>query len=167
MKFVVTLLSGCLFLAGCAYRLGPTNGEVAGNKTIEVVPFKNLTLEPRLSESVTSLMRKTLQQDGTYRLETQDHGDIVVTGSILKLERSELSFQPTDVRTVRDYYLILVAEVTAIERSTGKTNISQVVAGRTAIRVGADLASAERQAVPLLAADLARNATSVIVDGKW
>ena len=38
---------------------------------------------------------------------------------------------------------------------------------RTIIRAGSDLASAERQGVPLIAEDLARNAASLIVDGNW
>jgi hypothetical protein len=37
----------------------------------------------------------------------------------------------------------------------------------TLIRVGSDLTSAERQALPLLAADLARNITALLADGTW
>jgi hypothetical protein len=45
--------------------------------------------------------------------------------------------------------------------------LERSVSGRTTVLIGDDLASAERQAVPLLAADLARNATSLLVDGNW
>jgi len=163
------LFAVSLFLfAGCAgYRLGPTNGEKAGARSIKVVPFLNETLEPRLSEPVAFALRRRLQQDGTYRLETSDDADLTVTGTIIRFERSELAFQPRDVQTVRDYYLTLYAQIVVVDRLNGKTTLNRQVHGRTAIRVGSDLASAERQAVPLLAADLAKNVTSIIVDGTW
>ncbi|MGZ5568220.1 MAG: LPS assembly lipoprotein LptE, partial [Limisphaerales bacterium] len=108
-----------------------------------------------------------LQQDGTFRLETQGSGDLVLSGKITKFDRSELAFQPTDTLTPQDYTLTMSAEITAVARTTGKTNLNRTVIGRTTIRVGADLASAERQAVPLLAEDLARNAVSSLADGSW
>lgn len=155
-------------LCGCAgYKLGPTNGEIAGNRSVSVEPFKNDTMEPRVIDYVNLELRKRLQEDGTFRLETQGEGDIILRGRIKKFDRSELAFQPTDVVTPQDYTLIMVAEVTAIERSTGKTNLTRLISGRTTIRVGSDLASAERQAIPLLAEDLARNTIAGLADGSW
>ncbi len=69
--------------------------------------------------------------------------------------------------TVRDYHLVMVAEIKATDAATGKTLLQRPIGGRTSIRVGADLASAERQAIPLLAADVARNAVALLVDGTW
>ena len=40
-------------------------------------------------------------------------------------------------------------------------------AGMTLVRVGPDLQSTERQALPLLATDLANNVTALLVDGSW
>jgi hypothetical protein len=140
--------------AGCAgYRLGPTNGDTAGARSIQVNFFQNKTLEPRLSAPVNQALRKAIQQDGTYRLNTREDGDLVVNGEITRFDRSGVSFQPTDVITVRDYELSLTARVIVTERSTG--------------RVVLDLGSAERQALPLIAEDLARNTTSLLVDGAW
>jgi hypothetical protein len=68
---------------------------------------------------------------------------------------------------VRDYRLSLTAQVTVRERSTGKIILNQPVTGFTLIRVGNDLTSAERQGMPLLAGDLARNVTALLADGKW
>lgn len=155
-------------LVGCAgYRLGPTNGTVAGEKSIEIRPFANDTLEPRLVDPVTSTLRRSIQQDGTYRLATDGAADVVVTGTLVGYKRGELGFQPNDTLTVRDYFIELTARVVAVERGTGRTNLNRTVTGRTTIRVGSDLASSERQAAPILAADLARNITSLLVDGAW
>lgn len=165
------LLCCCLLmlgLPGCAgYKVGPTTGGPAGSRSIQVNLFQNATLEPRLIEAVGSALRKSLQQDGTYRLNTSGDGDIVVNGVITRFERAGVSYQPKDILTVRDFELRLVAHITAVDRSTGKTLLDREVAGRTTIRVGDDLPSAERQAFPVVADDLARNATSLLVDGSW
>lgn len=165
---IFCLLALVTLVAGCAgYKLGPTNGTAAGERSIQVNTFQNETDEPRLKEYVTASLRKRLQQDGTYKLDTSDNGDIIVNGVITTFHRSELSFQPSDVRTVRDYSLQMTAQITAVQRSTGKTILNRAITGRTSLRVGADLTSAERQAIPLLAEDLARLATSALVDGSW
>jgi hypothetical protein len=157
-----------LLLGGCAgYKLGPTNGLAAGSKSIQIVPFSNNTLEPRLGDAITSQLRKQVQGDGSYRLATHDDGDILVSGVITRYRRQEVSFVPTDVITVRDYQLIVTAQVTARERGTGKVILDQPVTGTTLIRVISDLTSSERQALPLLAGDLAKNVTALLVDGSW
>ena len=157
-----------LLWAGCAgYQLGPTNGMNAGEKSVQINPFLNETLEPRLIEPITLEMRKRVQQDGTYKLATQGDGDLIVNGVITRYDRSPISFQSRDILTVRDYNLTLTARIVAIDRYTGKTNANQIIRGRTTVRVGNDLASAERQAIPLVAADLARRAVAVIADGTW
>ena len=170
MRPLASLLGGLLALglAGCAsYHLGPTNGLAAGEKSVQVNFFQNKTFEPRLVEAVNSALRKNIQKDGTYRLNTRDEGDIVITGEIIRLDRSPLSFQAADIITVRDYTLLLTAKIIATERATGKVVLQREVSGKTTIRAGTDLTSAERQAVPLLANDLARNATGLLVDGTW
>jgi hypothetical protein len=167
MRFALLLaFMPCLF--GCAgYRLGPSNGLAAGDKSIQVMPFSNQTLEPRLTDAVTFQIRKELQHDGTFRLATHDDGDIVVTGTITKYTRHELSFQPADTLTARDYRLSLTAQVTARERISGKLVLDQEISGFTLLRVGPDLVSSERQSLPLLAGDLAKNVTSRLADGSW
>lgn len=154
-------------LSGCAYRLGPSNGESAGRRSVQVNPFENKTVEPRLIEAVSFALRRQLQQDGTYELDTRNEGDIVLTGTIVSYERHSLSFQSRDVLTPRDYRLTITAQVTARDRVSGKLLLDKKLTGHSDIRIGADLSSAERQALPLIAADLARNATALLVDGTW
>ena len=108
-----------------------------------------------------------MQRDSTYRLATHGEGDIAVSGVITRYERIEVSFSPTDTLTVRDYRLALTAQVTARDRSSGQVVLNQPVTGYTLIRVGSDLTSSERQSLPLLAADLAKNVIGLLVDGSW
>ena len=153
---------------GCAgYRLGPSNGMAAGSRSIQVAPFLNETIEPRLSDAVVTSIRRLLQQDGTFTLNTQGDGDVVLKGVITKYDRTALSFEPRDILTVRDYNVVITAKVTAVDRISGKTVLDREVKGRTTVRTGANQPSAELQAVSLLADDLARNLTSLLVDGTW
>lgn len=161
-------LAAMLALSGCAgYQLGSANGLAAHGRSIQINPFANQTVEPHLTDAVTGELRRAVQQDGTFQLASHDDGDVVVSGVITRYLRVELTFKPADVLTVSDYRLGLTAHVTARERSTGKLLLDRPVTGYTLIRVGNDLASSERQALPLLAADLAKNVTSLLVEGSW
>ena len=168
----LTLLASCLLLTGCAgYKLGPTNGVIARDKSVQFNPFGDQTLQPRLSDAVAQQLRKELQRDGTYSLATHNEGDIIVSGSLVRYQRYEVSFSSHDILTVQDFRLVLSAAVTARERSTGKIiferDAKNPVTGSTIIRVSSDLTSTERQATPLLAQDLAKNITALLVDGTW
>ncbi|MBI1842344.1 MAG: hypothetical protein HYR88_16025 [Verrucomicrobia bacterium] len=161
-------LFALVMLTGCAgYQLGPTNGRRAGAQSVKIAPIQNETIEPRLSEAVNNALRKRIQQDGTFLLETRDEGDIMVSGKIKHFDRSYLSFNPKDIITPRDYQLLLTLELDAVERSTGKTLLHRDITGSTTVRVGADVNSAEREAIPLLAEVLARKAASLLTDGDW
>lgn len=162
----IVLMAG--LLCGCAgYKLGPVGGEVAGDKSIQVNPFKNQTIEPRLGEAVTSAVRKRIQTDGTFKLDTGGTGDIILNGVITEYNRSPASYQPNDLISVRDYYVEMKVEITAVERSTGKVICNKTVTGRTVLNVGNDLSSSERQSLPIIAEDIARKVVSLLAEGGW
>ena len=159
-----------MLLAGCAgYHLGPVNPDAraGGERSIEVLPFNNQTLQPRLGDAVTQALREQLQTDGTYPLATHGGGDIVVTSVITRYNREGLSYLNTDVATVGNYRVGVTAHVTARERSSGKLLLDKNVNGYTLVHVGTDLASTERQSLPLLAEDLARNTVELLTEGAW
>jgi hypothetical protein len=160
------IVAGSL-MAGCGgYTLGPTNGLVAGDKKIQITPFLNHTLEPRLGDAVTTAVRQNIQRDGTYRLATHNDADVVVTGVLTKYNRHELNFEPHDVLTVQDYRVSVTAQITARNLATGST-MTFTNTAYTLVRVGSDLTSSERQAMPVLADQLAKNVTDELVDGSW
>jgi hypothetical protein len=155
-------------VSGCAgYRLGPSNGQRAGDRTVQIVPFTNRTLEPRLSDAATSALRKEIQREGTFQLATDIPGEVVVTGEIIRYDRGEISFLANDVVTARDYRVSFTAHVIARDRLTGKTLLDRDLTGTTLMRVGSDLPSVERQTLPSIAADLARQITAALADGTW
>jgi hypothetical protein len=163
-------LIGCagLLAAGCAgYKVGPTNGLGAGDKSVQVVPFSNQTIEPRLGDALTGAVRKQLQRDGTFRLTTREVGDLLVKGEITRYERSEQTLARDDMSAAQDYRISMTAHVVATDRASGKVLLDQPVSGSTLIHFESDLPSAEREALPLLATDLARNITALLADGSW
>jgi hypothetical protein len=164
---LIGLGAAALCLVGCAgYRLGPVNGLQARDKSVQVNPFANRTLEPRLTDAVTSQIRNEFQRDATFRLASSD-ANIVVAGTLLSYDRHALSYSSGDTLTAKDYRLALRARVTATERGTGKVLLDKPVNGYTVIRVENDLTSTERQAMPLLAQDLARNVVGLLAEGSW
>lgn len=166
LKFIP--LVGALLLAGCAsYHLGPANDAVSGGKSIEVAPFNNQTLQPRLGDAITQNLREQLQSDGTLHLATSGSGDIVLTGVIKSYGRSGLGFLNTDAFTPENFRIEVIAHVTARDRATGKLLLDRDVKGHTLVNIGSDLASAEREALPLLAEDLDRNITELLTEGSW
>jgi len=161
LLLLVALLSGC-----AGYQLGPTNGSSAGAESVQIVPFLNHSPEPGLADELTSALRKAIQEDGTLKLETQGGADLVVHGVITQYQRRALSLLSEDVRTVRDYQVSLVVHFTVSNRS-GTVVFEKDVTEGTVLRVGDDLSASERQAAPILAADLAKRIANLIVDGDW
>ncbi len=157
-----------IFLSGCAgYHLGSVNGDVAGEKTVEVKPFNNQTLQPRLGDDVTQALRERIQSDATYRLVTSEPGDLVVNGLIRTYTRVGLGNLNRDSSTMQNYRVAVTVHVTVRDRVTGKLRLDREVQGSTLVNVGPDFASSERQAAPLLAANLAQNITALLTEGAW
>lgn len=135
--------------------------------SVQVQPFQNKTLEPGLGDWVTDALRRRLQQDGTYSLQTRGEADVIVTGTIQRFDRTPIAFLPRDTLTPQQYQIRIVAHIVARERATGRVLLDREVSGRASLFTGADQTSQERQAIPLAADDLARTAASLIADGTW
>ena len=78
-----------------------------------------------------------------------------------------MSFLSSDVITPQDYRVNITAHVTACERNTGKVLLNKDVNGSALVHVGGDLADTERQSLPVLAEDLARNVAELLTEGAW
>ena len=159
---VATLVAGC-----ASYRVGPVNPAIPAGQSVEVGLFQNATPQPGLSESINASIRRELQRDGTFELATGDDGDVLLTGNITHYRRSAVSFQPRDILSVRDFEVELITRIRAADRATGRVLLDRELTGRTTIRLGGDLASAKRQALPLLANDLAKKTVALLAEGEW
>jgi len=91
----------------------------------------------------------------------------VVTGELTEFLRNGVSYTPGDSLTVKDYSMSLTAHIKVTRPGTGEVVYEGEITGNSTVRVGNDLTAGQRQAVPIIADHLARQATSLIVDGKW
>lgn len=156
-----------LWLCGCAYHLGPTGGRRAGDRSVEVQTVVNQTSEPRLVAAVGQALREQIQRDGTFRLQTRGEGDILLSGTVVKYDRQFISVKAGDALTPRDYRILITARIVARERGSGRVLLDRELVGRTEVRAGADLHSAEREAIPMAAEFLATSALTLLADGQF
>jgi len=157
-----------LMLAGCAgYRLGAVGDVPAGARTIEIQPFNNQTLQPRLGDSMTQAVRERIQADGTYHLVTGETGDLILSGKISNYQRDQLGYLNQDASTPQNFRVSVDVQVVVRDRASGKIVMDRIIRGHTLVNVGADFASSERQAGPLLAEDAAQSIVGQLTEGAW
>lgn len=110
-----TLLTGC-----AGYRLGEVKPEVyAGIERIHIPPFKNLTLEPRLSSLVTNAVITELQADGTYQVADRKRCDAVLVGTIRVIEKRQLRAVRADTLRSQELSIFLYIDFHLENPSTG------------------------------------------------
>jgi hypothetical protein len=154
----------CLLAAGCAgYRIGPVTHRAF--KSVAVPMFANRTLRPQLEAQITGAVIKGLQQDGSLRIESEPKADVVLTGSIIRYERTTLRTLRTDTNEPREYEIAITVRVEARDRRTGEVVLkSTEVTGKTDVFIGVDQQSAEEQALPLIADDLGHRVVGLLVE---
>ncbi len=162
------LLTGLMAIltGGCAgYHLGPTQS--LPYRSVAVPMFKNKTLKPQLEAQVTNAIIKRFQTDGTLRVESANDADIIITGQITKFYRHELRTIQTDLNAPREYRITIEALIEARVRGTGELVFEpSLIIGHADTFIGTDLQSADAQALPLIADDLAKRVVPLLAE-RW
>ncbi len=157
-----------LSLGGCAgYHVGPIQPYALREvHSIAVPTFENRTLVPRIAVLVTDTVIKQFQQDGTYRIASDETADAILKGEITRIYRSPARSVRGNVLATNEFNLSLRVRYTLVERGTGKVLANPVeVSGTTSFFVGPDITSDERQALPLAAEELAIRLVSQLSEG--
>ncbi len=120
-SLLLVAVSGAL-LSGCAgYQLGAAKpAAFAGIEKLHVPPFKNQTLEPRLSSLVTNAVLIKLQSDGTYRVSNKSSADAVLVGTIIDVDKRQLRADRTDTLRSRELNVYLHVEYHLEDPVTGE-----------------------------------------------
>lgn len=164
----VLLVGVAGLVCGCAgYRLGSPHALGTSARTVFVQPVVNETTEPRVGEALTSALRRHIQQDGTFALADKEESDLILAVTATAYGRQAISFHPDDVVRPRDLQVTLQARARVIERNSGQVLLDRQFAGRQWMRIGPDMAAAERQALPMVAEDLARLVVLALAEGAW
>jgi hypothetical protein len=153
-----------LFIFGCAgYHVGPVSKR--SFKSIAVPMFRNTTLRPQLEAQISNAIIQRLQQDGSLRIETEPRADVVLKGTIIKYFREALRSLRQDTGVPREYEITITVRVEATDRVTGETVLKPTeVVGKSDVFIGEDQQSSEEQVLPLIADDIAKRVTGLLVE---
>jgi hypothetical protein len=166
VKKTFALLLLAFLLEGCAgYHLGPaTPGYLKNVHAIAIPTFSNSTLTPRIEVLVTNTVIKQFQQDGTFRIANADVADATLKAEIVGVNRSPARSVRGNVLATTEFNFTLTVKYTLLGRDQ-KTLGSGAAGGSTSFFVGTDVATDERQALPLAAEELARHLVSQLSEG--
>ena len=167
MKKAFAPLLLAFLLGGCAgYQLGPaTPGYLRQVHTIAIPTFANNTLVPRIEALVTGTVIKQFQQDGTFRIVNADVADATLKGEIVGVNRSPTRSVRGNVLSTTEFNLNVTVKYTLFGRDGKTLGSPGAVGGGTSFFVGSDVATDERQALPLAAEELARHLVSQLSEG--
>jgi len=156
-----------LSLSGCAgYRIGDVKPHyLAGVRTIAIPTFRNETYQPRVEVLLTNTVIKQLQQDGTFRITTEDKADAVLRGTVRGVARTPARSVRGNVLATTEFNLTVGVRYSLIGRNGQPIVGPADVGGSTSFFVGSDVATDQRQALPLATEDLAVRLASQLSEG--
>ncbi len=171
LLFSSLLFSLILLLSGCGYTLGEIKpSSMRRVNTIAVTTFQNKTVVPRLEAQTADAVAKQFQQDGTYRIETSDRADAILTGSIVNLQRQPMRVYGSNVLQTSEFELLLTVEYWVKDRVTGAILVKGTAEGRTPFfvnsdSVNSDLVTDQNINYPLAAQRMAEHLVSKVAEG--
>ena len=162
---LLCILVGCF--AGCAgYTLGPTPPTfMKGVHRVAVPIFKNTTVAPDIQTMATTTVIKQIQEDGTYQVTGVDEADAVVVGTIVSVERTKARSLVGNVIASAEFNLRITIDFRIERPNTSQLMAQRSVEGDTSFFVGNDIATQERQAIPLAVEELAVQFVSFLSEG--
>jgi len=164
-QLLLFILLGCF--AGCsAYTLGPTPPTfMKGVRRVAVPIFKNTTITPDIEAIATSTVIKQIQEDGTYEVTGADQADAIVVGTIQSVDRTKARSLRGNVLASSEFNLRITISFRIERPNTSQLMGQKVVEGDTSFFVGNDVASQEREAIPLGVQDAATQFVSYLSEG--
>ena len=165
-RFLAAALVAVCF-SGCAgYRIGEVKPNyLKGIRTIAVPTFRNETHLPRIEVLLTNTLIKQLQQDGSYQITDEDKADAVLRGSIRGVVRTPARSVRGNVLATTEFNLTIGVRYVLVGRDGQPIAGPGEASGTTNFFVGSDVATDQRQALPLATEDLAVRLTSQLSEG--
>ena len=167
MKKLLATACVAVFLTGCAgYRLGDVKPYALRDvKNIAVKTFTNNTYSPRVEVLVTNTVIKQIQQDGTFRITTEDQADAILDGVVQGIGRGPARAVRGNVLASSEFNLGVTVGYTLRKKNGAAVAGPASISGGTSFFVGDDPQQDERQALPLAVEDLAVRLVSQLSEG--
>jgi hypothetical protein len=159
--------AACFALSGClGYHIGPAKPHyLADVHTIAVPTFRNGTLLPRIEVLVTGTVIKQFQQDGTFRIGSEDNADAILKAQITRISRSAARSVKGNVLATSEFNLSMRVHYHLVGRDGRPLGPPGEAVGTTSFFVGSDVTTDEQQALPLAAEELATRLVSQLSEG--
>lgn len=167
MKNLIVGVLACLGLSGClGYRIGPAKPYYLRDiHTIAIPTFVNKTLIPRVEVLVTDTVIKQFQQDGTFRIVSNDKADATLSAEIIRIGRSPARSVRGNVLATSEFNLAMRVKYRLLGPDGKPLGPWAEVAGTTSFFVGTDVTTDERQALPLATEELASRLVTQLSEG--
>jgi len=167
VKTFLAVAVGSLCLSGClGYHIGPVKPYYLRDVHAIAIPtFENKTLLPRIEVLVTDTVIKQFQQDGTFRIASEENADAILKAEITRIERNQSRFVRGNVLATSEFTLLLHVKYSLIGKNGQVLTQPSEVIGSTSFFVGTDVTTDERQALPLATEQLATNLVSQLSEG--
>jgi Lipopolysaccharide-assembly len=170
--------AACFALSGClGYHIGPAKPHyLADVHTIAVPTFRNETLLPRIEVLITGTVIKQFQQDGTFRIGSEDNADAILKAEITHVNRSAARSVKGNVLATSEFNLSMRVRYRLVGRDGNLLGPPGEAIGTTSFFVSAgtsddkknptgDVTTDEQQALPLAAEELATHLVSQLSEG--
>jgi len=167
VKTFLAVAVGSLCLSGClGYHIGPVKPYYLRDVHAIAIPtFENKTLLPRIEVLVTDTVIKQFQQDGTFRIASEENADAILKAEVTRIERNPSRFVRGNVLATSEFTLLLHVKYSLIGKNGQVLTQPSEVIGSTSFFVGTDVTTDERQALPLATEQLATNLVSQLSEG--
>jgi outer membrane lipopolysaccharide assembly protein LptE/RlpB len=154
--FTVAITAALLFSAGCAnYRF--TSSVPEELRTISVPVFENASGFPEIDAIVTQYVLREIQREGTFKIKGVNDSSLKLLGKLVKSDTQALNYDRNYGSRTSEYRFTLTAEITLVERGTGKLLIDgQQVKVNTTFLTHGDMLTGLQDAYPRIAKDLSR-----------
>jgi outer membrane lipopolysaccharide assembly protein LptE/RlpB len=163
---LIAAVIACALLDGCGYKLGeirPT--PMRSVRNLAVPTFKNKTYEPRVEVLLADTLIKTLQEDGTYTIVSEDNAEAILNCTLTRIDRTSLRSVQNNVLATAEFGLRLDIAYQVSDRVTGSILKKGKVRGDSSFFSNSDLQTTERQAIPVAARDAAIRLTTEVAEG--
>src|SRR5262249_32955529 len=141
----------CFAVSGClGYHVVPVMPYYLQDvHTIAVPTSKNRPLVPRIEVLVTDTVIKQFQQDGTFRITSDDKADATLDGEISRINRVPARSVRGNVLATTEFNLALGVKYSLTARDGKQLAGPGEAVGTTSFFVSSDVTTDERQALPL------------------
>ena len=162
----LTFAAALLFSAGCStYRFRSSVPEEL--RTISVPVFENASGFPEIDAVVTQYVLREFQHEGTFKIKGVKDSSFKLLGKLVKSDTQALSYDRNNGSRASEYRYTIEAEITLVERSTGKLVIDGMkIKANTTFLTHGDMLTGLQDAYPRIAKDLSRSIVDAVLS-QW